>query len=158
MEIFTLSAETLRSLAWVTIVVAVCFLSVILATLFDLASALRKARVEGRPLHSRGLRRTVDKLLRYLLTLMGLGVVDGLQILSILSLRVTMGWNLPVFPVVSTLGALAMSLIEVKSIMENTHRRSEFTAVVSSAADLLRDPAVEKLLETLRRFRDEIGD
>lgn len=152
MNTLNLSAETLSTLAWVTIVVAVSFISVILATLFDLASALRKSRAEGRRLRSRGLRQTVDKLLRYLLTLMGLGVVDTLQILSVLALRVTMGWTLPVFPFVTSFGALAMCLIEVKSIMENTHRRSDFTDLASTAKDLLSDPALQSLIETLRRF------
>lgn len=153
METLHLSADTLGMLSWVTIVVAVSFISVILATLFDLASALRKARGEGRRLQSRGLRRTVDKLLRYLLTLMGLGIVDGLQILSVMALRVTMEWRLPVFPALTVAGALAMCLIEVKSIMENTHRRSDFTSVVNSASDLLKDPSVREFLDALRKIR-----
>ncbi len=152
MESLSLSAANVGSLAWVTVVVAVSFISVILATLCDLASALRKARSEGRRLRSRGLRQTVDKLLRYLLTLIGLGIVDMLQILSVIALRVTMEWSLPVFPLVTSLGALAMCLIEVKSIMENTHRRSDFTDIAASANDLLTDPAIRSLLETLRRL------
>ncbi|MDE5806011.1 MAG: phage holin family protein, partial [Paramuribaculum sp.] len=153
MESLSLTADTIGMLSWVTIIVAVSFISVVLATLCDLASALRKARAEGRRLNSRGLRRTVDKLLRYLLTLMGLGIVDGLQILSVMALRVTMEWRLPVLPVVTVLGALAMCLIEVKSIMENTQRRSDFTAVVNSATDLLKDPAVRELLDAIRKIK-----
>ena len=37
--------------------------------------------------------------------------------------------------------------------MENTQRRSDFTAVVNSATDLLKDPALRELLDAIRKIK-----
>lgn len=158
MESENLLTGEVASLQWVALLLVFDFFAVMIATAVDLVSGLRKSRRAGVCARSRGFRRTIDKLLRYFLTLIALTAVDALLILSMLSLRVTMGWSLPLFPLFATIGALAMTLIEVKSVMENSHSKSDLTSAVASASDLLADPAVEHLLETLRSLRSQLKE
>lgn len=158
MNNFVFSSVEVSSLLWVALLLVFDFFSVMFATVVDLVSGLRKARRNGARTTSRGYRRTIDKLLRYFLTLIALTAVDALLILSMLSLRVTMGWSLPVFPLFATIGALAMTLIEVKSVMENSHHKTDLTSAVGSATDLLADPSIVRLLETIRSLRSHLGD
>ena len=76
METFHFSPDLLRSLAWLLALLAVDYLGVIVAVCVDLHSGLRKASRLGQPRTSRGYRRTVDKGLRYLATLLSLTLVD----------------------------------------------------------------------------------
>ena len=146
-----LPPEIVTSLQWVVVLLFLDFASVIVAAVCDLVSGLRRVRRQGIRRTSRGYRRTVDKLARYFITLMSLTVVDGLLIFSALFLRSTVQWGVPAFPLFTTLGALCLTLIEAKSVMENTQRRSDMTDAAKAANDLLNDPALQDLAETLRR-------
>ncbi len=140
-----LPPEIVTSLQWVVMLLFLDFTSVIVAAVCDLVSALRRVRRLGMRRTSRGYRRTVDKLARYFITLMSLAVVDALLIVSALLLRSTMHWSVPVFPLFTTLGALCLTLIETKSVMENTQRRCDMTDAAKVANDLLNDPALQNL-------------
>lgn len=153
-----ISSETSATLLWVAVILLLDFFAVMVATVVDLVSALRKAARMGVKRTSRGYRRTVDKLLRYFLTLIALSAVDLLLVISMLSLRSTMGWHLPVFPLFTTVGAVAMTLIEAKSVMENAHKKSDLTSMAEAAAELLSDPSLKSLLEVLRSLRDRLPD
>lgn len=146
------SPEIVTSLQWVVMLLFLDFTSVIIAAVCDLVSALRRVRRLGMRRTSRGYRRTVDKLARYFITLMSLAVVDALLIVSALLLRSTMQWSVPAFPLFTTLGALCLTFIEAKSVMENTQHRSDMTDAAKAANDFFNDPALQDLAETLRRI------
>lgn len=150
--VVALPYDIIASLQWVVMLMFFDFTAVIIAAVCDLVSALRRVRRNGMRRTSRGYRRTVDKLVRYFITLMSLAVVDALLIASALFLRSTMQWDIPVFPLFTTLGALCLTLIEAKSVMENTQRRSDMTDAAKAANDLLNDPALQDLADTLRRI------
>lgn len=156
MNTFSISSEISATVLWVAVILLFDFFAVIVATVVDLVSALRKARRMGVKRTSNGYRRTVDKLLRYFLTLIALSAVDLLLVISMLSLRSTMGWHLPVFPLFTTVGAVAMTLIEVKSVMENAHKKSDLTSMAATAAALLSDPALKSFLDAVQSLRDNL--
>lgn len=155
--LLNLSTSTVAALQWVAMILLFDFFAVIVSTVCDLISALRKSARRGIRPSSRGFRRTIDKLLRYFLTLIALISVDSLLILLMISLRSTMGWNLPALPVFTTIGAIAMSSIEIKSVVENSHSKRELqsalTDTAQTVADLLDDPAVGRLLALVHRLR-----
>ncbi|WP_304638375.1 hypothetical protein [uncultured Muribaculum sp.] len=146
----TLSPDTVKSLLWLLAMLFIDYVSVITAVLIDLRSAIMKARRENRPRTSSGYRRTVEKTSRYLTTLIALTIIDAMIVGAALLFRSTMGWSVPVFPLFTTIGAVGLALIEGKSVMENTQRRSDFTSTASSASDFLSDKEFVRLVESLR--------
>lgn len=103
--------------------------------LADLVSGLRKSRREGRKLTSRGLRRSVRKLASYYLTLFSLSIVDAMVMIASVVYNQS-GHTFPVatFPFLTTLGAVSLALIEIKSICEN----SPHSDIFRQAADIAR--------------------
>lgn len=141
-----------KALVWLAVMLAADYLAVIAAIAVDFRSGILRARREGKPRTSRGYRRTVDKTARYLTTLMALTLVDVILGAAALMLLSTMGWEIPVFPITTTAGAVALSLIEVKSVLENSHRRGEFTEAASAVSDLLTSEEITRLIDILRRL------
>lgn len=149
---FTVSSATLHNLAWLLAMLLIDYAAVIAAILVDLRSGTLRARREGRQRTSRGYRCSVDKASRYLITLIALTVVDAMIVSAALMLRSTMQWAIPVFPLFTTLGALALAMIEGKSVMENTQRRTDFTKAAASVNDLLNNKELRKLIASLREL------
>ena len=124
-----MSSHTFSSLLALLVVE---YLGIFLAVSADLVSGLRKARRDGRPCTSRGLRRTVAKLSSYYLALFCLTVVDGMIIAALVTFAGLDGaaTALPPFPYLTTLGAFSLALIEARSIAENSpHRTDIFSAL-----------------------------
>lgn len=146
------SDDAALSLLWLLVLVVMDYVSVTAAAMIDLRSALLKAKRSGRPRTSKGYRRTVDKLGRYYVTLMALTVVDGMLVISAMLLRSTSGWTIPVFPLFTTLGAIAMTLIEAKSVVENSQRKSDYTDAARAINDALDNPELKELVSRLREL------
>ncbi|MDE6377647.1 MAG: phage holin family protein [Duncaniella sp.] len=104
-------------------VMAAEYVGVALAVTADLVSGVRKARREGDPCSSHGLRRTVSKLSSYYLLLFCLSVVDGMALAAIVTLDALGHPTIPPFPWLTSAGALSLALIEVVSIVENSPHR-----------------------------------
>ena len=122
------------NLVWAAGFVAVEYMCVLLAVLADLWSGWRKAGKRKERRTSRGLRRTVDKIARYFNAMIALTVVDVMIIAGAAYLRSIQGWNVPIFPVCTLLGALALALLEVKSICEKASDKGD----LQDAAAMLR--------------------
>ncbi|MCM1162875.1 MAG: phage holin family protein [Muribaculaceae bacterium] len=118
-------------------VLAVCYTGVLAAVVADLCSGLRRARRDGHTLTSRGLRRTVTKLTSYYSALFALTAVDAMLISSALGLKACGIDSIPAFPYITALGALGLSLIEVKSILENTGLKLDLEGVAGLIGRIL---------------------
>ena len=129
---------SLHTLTSVLIIVSIQYSGVLLAVLADLVSGIRRARREQRQCTSRGLRRTVAKLSSYYLALFCLSVVDAMVVTSILALDSMGRSTIPAFPYLTTLGALSLALIEVKSIVENSPHRTDLFNALRLIGTLLR--------------------
>ena len=89
-----------------------------------------------------GLRRSVDKLLRYYLALMALSLVDFMAIAAFILLRDSGSVAIPEFPFLTTFGALSLALIEVKSICEKSEDKGDLRRAAGLLSDILsRIPA-----------------
>ncbi|MCM1292537.1 MAG: hypothetical protein NC111_00890 [Bacteroides sp.] len=158
-SLISISPAMVSSLQWAAALLVLDFLAVIFASLCDLASGLRKVRRSGLAATSRGYRRTIDKLLRYFLTMLALMGVDSIIVVLCISLRSTIGWNLPALPFLTTVGAFCITLIEAKSVMENTRASAEISRGLldsaSELSELLADDRIRRLIELLRKIRND---
>lgn len=115
------------------LLVACCYASVFCCVVADLISGLRKAKKNRERCSSWGLRRTVDKLSRYYLSLFGLTAVDAMLMASMLMLAEKAPFT--AFPYLTTVGAVSLGLIEIKSILETADEKRELRR---TAAELLK--------------------
>jgi hypothetical protein len=141
----------INNLLWAACFVAVEYACVLFAVFADLWSGWRKAGKRNERRTSRGLRRTVDKVARYFNALIALTVIDVMVIAGAAYLRSIQGWNIPIFPICTLIGAVSLALIEVKSICENTSEKGD----IKDAANLLRgalsDISVADILAWIER-------
>lgn len=145
-----MNEDAVACLAWSGIIVAIDYIVLVLAVLVDLRSGTMRALRRGERRTSRGYRRTVEKVSRYMVTLLACTLVDVILVLSAVFLRYDMGVHIPVFPLLTTLGALAMSLIEVKSVMENSQSKDDYTELVRELNRLLSDKDVRAVIDKFR--------
>ena len=119
-------------------VMAVEYVGVALAVVADLVSGVRKARRDGSRCSSRGLRRSVSKLSSYYLLMFCLSVVDGMMLAALVALR-SLGNNVPApFPWLTSAGAIALALIVLISIVENSPHRLPLLQSLRLLLSLLR--------------------
>ncbi|MCM1076894.1 MAG: phage holin family protein [Bacteroides sp.] len=114
------------------------YLCVLFSVLADLLSGLRKARKRGERCTSSGLRRTVDKIGRYYLALFSMTLIDVLLFASLTYLGESGPDLIPQFPYLTTFGALALALIEVKSICEASDEKGDLRQSLTLLLSLLR--------------------
>lgn len=142
--------EALIALAWTGMIVGVDYFAILAAVLVDLRAGTIKARARGERTTSRGYRRTVDKAGRYIITLLACTLIDIILVLSAIFLRYGMEFSVPAFPVFTTLGAVAMCLIEAKSVMESAQSKNDYKELARNLNDLLNDKDIRSLIDNFR--------
>ena len=88
-------------------------LTPLLFILFDLWSGIRKARQRKEKITSYGWRRTTQKISQYYNALLALVVIDCMQMAGIWYLTNYYESRIPLFPLITLLGALCIAFIEV---------------------------------------------
>lgn len=116
------------------------YLELFIMILADLWSGIRKAKIRGEVRSSYGYKKTIDKIARYYNALIALTVIDAMQMGGIWYLTCYYGWSVPIFPVVTLLGALGMSLVEIKSIYEKADEKvkGDYKEVAALAAEIAK--------------------
>lgn len=142
-----LSDSTVRLMIGVAAILAVEYVCVLGAVLADLRSGILKARRNGVRRTSRGYRRTVEKLGRYYIMLMAMTFIDVMIIVASLYLKGVAGWNVPPFPWFSTIGAIGLSVIELKSICETSDEKGDYSELLKLLKRLMRDADLRDLLK-----------
>lgn len=127
-----------RQMAAAVMLVTLEYGGVFLAIMADLWSGWRKAVAAGEKRTSRALRRTVDKVARYYNALIALTILDAMVMGAALYVERFHGWNIPAFPAFSLIGAIGLTLIEIKSICENTGKHKEIKKVTRLVGELLK--------------------
>lgn len=110
---------------------------VLLSIMADLWSGVRKAKQNGIIRSSYGFKRTVDKIARYYNVLLALSIVDAMQMTSLWYLERYYSYTIPIFPVITLLGAIGISLIEIKSIYEKAEDKVRIENVVNLAGKII---------------------
>lgn len=94
------------------------YILVFFAIMADLWAGVRKARQRNEVRTSYGFSRTVTKAARYYNTMIALTVIDAMQIIGVWYLSAFYNWTIPIFPIVTLIGAVGIGLIEIRSIYE----------------------------------------
>lgn len=152
-----IDSATMRTLMWLVALLLVEYGGVFIAIVADFLSGTLKARRDGVPRTSSGYRRSIDKTSRYYVTLLALTVMDSMIVLSALYLKAEIGLGAPAFPLFTTIGAVCMVLIEVKSIMEKSQEKADYVRAFQSLADILSHPSLQKLLHEIRPDNEAIA-
>lgn len=113
------------------------YLSVLIMILADLWSGVRKARKVGAMRTSYGFRRTVEKVARYYNAMLALTVMDCIQIVCIWYMEEFYGYKFIMFPFMSLVGSIGISLIEFKSIYEKAEDKARFDDIGKLAGKIL---------------------
>ena len=148
---FQFTHQTLQTmLTTVLLLIIIEYTGVLLAIIADLASGLRKARAKRIPRTSRALRRTVDKIARYFNALFALTILDGMIIAGIVYLRTTNVATFPIIPIFSMLGAIALTIIEIKSICEKAEDKGDLSQAANTIKELLESPSFKTIIKQLQ--------
>lgn len=99
------------------------YIEVFIMILADLWSGVRKAKVRGEVRSSYMYKKTIDKIARYYNAMIALTVIDCMQMGGMWYLDGYYSWAVPIFPIVTLLGALGISLVELKSIYEKADEK-----------------------------------
>lgn len=137
------------------------YIEVFIMILADLWSGVRKARIRGEVRSSFMYKKTIDKIARYYNALIALTVIDAMQMGGVWYLDGYYGWSIPIFPVVTLLGALGISLVELKSIYEKADEKvkSDYKDVALLAAEIVKHKTnpteiIEALDEYLKKDKE----
>lgn len=144
-----INPDTMRQGALLMGLLAVDYAGVLAAILADLRSGVLKARRKGERRTSNGFRRTVEKASRYYVTLFAMTVIDVLVIASVAYLHMVGGWSLPPFPIFTTMGALGLSCIELKSIYENSQEKGDYDIIRRALTRMMTDSEFRAALDKL---------
>lgn len=138
-----------KEMAAAIMLVALEYGGVFLAIMADLWSGWRKAVAAGEKRTSKALRRTVDKVARYYNALISLTVLDAMVMSAAFYIKNIHEWDIPAFPVFSLIGALGLTIIEIKSICENTGKKKELKQISSLINTLLKRADSHEIIQTL---------
>lgn len=94
------------------------YILVFFAIMADLWAGVRKAKQRNEVRTSYGFSRTITKAARYYNTMIALSVIDAMQIVGVWYLTTYYNWTIPIFPVVTLIGAVGIGMIEIRSIYE----------------------------------------
>lgn len=116
------------------------YIGLFIMILADLWSGARKAKKRGEMRSSYGYKRTIDKIARYYNALIALTVIDAMQIAGIWYLTYYYDCTIPIFPVVTLIGAIGMCAVEMKSIYEKADEkvRSDYKEVAALAVEIAK--------------------
>jgi membrane protein required for beta-lactamase induction len=147
--------KDLSQIGVVAIILFTEYLLVLLAVVSDLWSGVRKAKQRGEARTSYGFKRTVDKLCKYYNLMIALTILDLMQITGVWYIDQYYGYSLPVFPLVTLIGALSIGMIEVKSIYEKADEKvkDDYHQVAALLAEIAKDRNdTDKLSELVQDF------
>ena len=136
-------------------IVVIEYVGVLLAIVADLWSGWRKAGKRGERRTSRALRRTIDKVARYFNALLALTVIDVMVIAGVCYLRDTQSWEIPIIPVFTFIGSIALALVEVKSICEKAENKGDLVELATLAKSIIEDPSAKQFVEWLNKRVNE---
>jgi len=131
--------------------IAVVYVLVVFLVGLDLWAGIRKAKQRGEFRSSYGLRKTIDKLCRYLNLMLVLTIIDCMQMLALYQLAAQGSIHLPQLAVLTFAGGMFIGIIEVKSIWENNSQkeRARIDDALKLVAKMAKDRDIQDVLNNL---------
>lgn len=137
------------------------YIELFIMILADLWSGIRKAKMRGEIRSSYGYRKTINKVARYYNALIALTVIDAMQLGGVWYLDNYYECKIPIFPIVTLLGAIGMSLVEIRSIYEKSDEKvkEDYKGLATLVAEIAKhksDPA--EMVEAFEEYMNEHTD
>ena len=107
------------------IIIVMCIIFTFLFVMCDLWAGVRKSKAKGEYISSQGIRRTIEKINKYYNAIFAFILVDILQCFSIYSINNDYNKNYWVFPFLTVIITIIIAAIEIKSIYENTDKKTQ---------------------------------
>lgn len=137
------------------------YIELFVMILADLWSGIRKAKMRGEIRSSYGYRKTINKVARYYNALIALTVIDAMQLGGVWYLDNYYECKIPIFPIVTLVGAIGMSLVEIRSIYEKSDEKvkEDYKGLATLVAEIAKhksDPA--EMVEAFEEYMNEHTD
>lgn len=145
-------AINLWTVLWAKLgILALIYVLVLIMVLLDLWSGIRKARQRQEFTSSIGLRRTLEKLAKYYNFIIALTVTDLLQMGFLWHYNAENESTIPLLPIITTLGALMVCIVEIKSIYESADKKlkGQCQEAAKQLSDLMKSPDKGTAIATL---------
>lgn len=133
----------------------ICYLSEIITPIIDFRVGIRKAKERGEEITSDRWKDTPKKISNYLLFTFAVTVVDLVQMALVHYLSKFYGWSIPLLPFLTSVAAIGVCLIEVKSIYENNDVKTKREAreIAKMAAAIVKAHGdINELGEALDKY------
>lgn len=136
------------------IIVCIIYLIVVVLVGLDLFAGVRKAKRAGMFRSSLGLRRTVDKLVKYFNMMLVMTCIDAVQMITCYAINVQADKHIPLITIFTVVGCIFVGFIELKSIYESNEDKDK--ARIEETAKLLKqlltDEKNKDLVKSLKEY------
>lgn len=148
--------EKIIVLLWILFAMYILILFMIGA---DFWSGIRKAKKNNIVRSSYGFRRTVEKIKEYYNAMIALTIIDAMQVTAIWYLETYYKYEIPMFPFVTLVGAIGLSIIEIKSIYEKAEDKQRFHEAGALITNIARNRAdIEEIAKVVANYLNEQTD
>ena len=148
--------EKIIVLLWILFAMYILILIMIFV---DFWSGIRKAKKNNIVRSSYGFRRTVEKIKEYYNAMIALTIIDAMQVTAIWYLETYYKYEIPMFPFVTLVGAIGLSIIELKSIYEKAEDKQRFHEVGALITNIAKNKSdIEDIAKILANYLNEETD
>lgn len=135
------------------------YILILIMIFVDFWSGIRKAKKNNILRSSYGFRRTVEKIKEYYNAMIALTIIDAMQVTAIWYLETYYKYEIPMFPFVTLVGAIGLSIIELKSIYEKAEDKQRFHEAGALITNIARNRAdIEEIAKVVANYLNEQTD
>lgn len=140
------------------ILVIIMYIAILVFISLDLWSGIRKAKQRGEFTSSNGLKKTIEKISKYMNMML---VLTALDFVLMLALYLFNGrgatHRIPIIPVFTLIGTMFVGIIEFKSIYENNEakEKAKIQDVSKMFKQMMKDPEARNMLKELTKYVTE---
>lgn len=148
--------EKIIVLLWILFTMYILILIMIFV---DFWSGIRKAKKNNILRSSYGFRRTVEKIKEYYNAMIALTIIDAMQVTAIWYLETYYKYEIPMFPFVTLVGAIGLSMIELKSIYEKAEDKQRFHEAGALITNIAKNKSdIEEIAKSVANYLNEQTD
>lgn len=148
--------EKIIVLLWILFAMYILILIMIFV---DFWSGIRKAKKNNILRSSYGFRRTVEKIKEYYNAMIALTIIDAMQVTAIWYLETYYKYEIPMFPFVTLVGAIGLSIIELKSIYEKAEDKQRFHEAGALITNIAKNKSdIEEIAKSVANYLNEQTD
>lgn len=148
--------EKIIVLLWILFTMYILILIMIFV---DFWSGIRKAKKNNILRSSYGFRRTVEKIKEYYNAMIALTIIDAMQVTAIWYLETYYKYEIPMFPFVTLVGAIGLSIIELKSIYEKAEDKQRFHEAGALITNIAKNKSdIEEIAKSVANYLNEQTD